>query len=198
MAPGHLKNPTRYSNPPSKRFMIGTVLQKKHFIALTLLLIGAMASPDLEAHRRRRTRVYEGPFTSTFESGPGCINSPIFLCTHGVLEGDLAGTYEFSFTSMGPANDPNEPNKILYTGTSIITLENGKQLFGVDTGVMYTDEFGGATFTTIVDIQGGTRNFRHATGTIIASGQLSFVTGFAEGSYHATITRPRRHCGHHD
>ena len=197
MASEYLRNLDPYSNPLRKCFMIGTVPQKKHLIALSLLLVGAIASPNLEAHRRR-TRIYEGPFTSTFESGPGCTNSPIFLCTHGVLEGDLSGTYEFGFTSMAPANDPNEPNKILYTGTSVITLDNGKQLFGVDTGVMYTDEFGGATFTTIVDVQGGTRNFRYATGEIIASGQLSFVTGFAEGSYHATIHLGRPHCGDHD
>lgn len=198
MAPDLLKNPSRYSIPPSKRLMIGTVPQKKHLIAATLLFVGAFASPDLDARRNRRPRIYEGPFTSTFEAGPGCTNSPIFLCTHGVLEGDWNGTYEFGFTSMGPANDPNEPNKILYTGTSVITLDNGKQLFGVDTGVMYTDEFGGATFTTIVDVQGGTRNFRNASGEIIASGYLNFATGFAEGSYHATIFRDRQQCGGDD
>jgi hypothetical protein len=68
-----------------------------------LVLVSASAA---SAHHRA-TRV-EGTFSMTVVGGEA-YTSPISLCTHGTLSGDLPGSYDAVFDSLQPAGDPNNP-----------------------------------------------------------------------------------------
>jgi hypothetical protein len=162
---------------------IGSLVGALFAITISSAFVGHEASADDSC------RDYAGGFTSTFEAGPGCTNSPVLqMCTHGLLDGGLAGTYEFGFLSFFPAGDPTDPTKFLYTGQSVITLKKtGKQIFGQDTGVMHINPVDLSAFVTTVSVVGGTRNFATATGQVVATGTLSFVTGLASGTYTANI-----------
>jgi len=50
----------------------------------------------------------EGTFSMTVVGGEA-YTSPISLCTHGTLSGDLPGSYDAVFDSLQPAGDPNDP-----------------------------------------------------------------------------------------
>lgn len=150
-------------------------------VAVASLFAGLATTQVADAYSCKQV---SGPFTSQFDTGPGCPDSPIGQCTHGVLQGDLAGTYEFSFHTMVP--DPTVPGKFDYTGASVITLsQTGKIIYGNDTGSI---TFGGTTaFMTFVSIVGGTRNFANADGNLAASGTLDLVTGQATGTYSGAV-----------
>src|SRR4051812_30134353 len=77
-----------------------------------------------------------GPFSSIVVAGPDCA-SPIGICTHGLLTGNFHATYDFTMMTLEPANDPTDPSKFIYTGTSVITERSGKKMLSVDTGVMH-------------------------------------------------------------
>ena len=111
---------------------------------------------------------YKGDFTAV--TPEVC---PSFLCTHGMLTGDLSGTYDFVATGVTPTGE--------LTGQSTITLETGAVIFGSDVSVLNPD----GTFVTTVTIVGGMRQFEHATGTIVATGRFT-ATG-TEGTYSAEI-----------
>jgi hypothetical protein len=94
------------------------------------------------------------------------------FCTHGTLTGDLEGTYDFvatAFTSTG------------LIGKSTITLESGAAISGEDVSFLNAD----GTFVTTVTIVGGTRQFEHATGTLVAEGVLTAAG--TQGVYSAEI-----------
>lgn len=110
---------------------------------------------------------YGGEFTAVTLA-----ECPSFFCTRGTLTGDLEGTYDFVATGVTPTG---------LTGVSTITLASGAVLFGEDVSVLNPDN----TFVTTVTIVGGTRQFAHATGTLVAEGVLT-PTG-TEGTYSSTI-----------
>src|SRR5262245_1439095 len=94
--------------------------------ALALVLVAA--APDWAA--AKHCRAVRGDFSSALVVGPPCA-SQIGMCTSGVLSGDLDGTYDFTFQSLVPANDPNDPGAATYTGASLIALDRGgARLFG--------------------------------------------------------------------
>ena len=153
-------------------------------IFLSLLIPSGIASAE---EHERRCRELDGPFTSTLTPPPAC-TSVLGLCTHGILEGDLDATYDFTFDTLVPAGDPTHPGRFLYTGHSVITPDRGArhgQMFSNDHGVldMSPDPLGLSSFATTVDVVRGTRRFREVRGTLVASGQISFATGNASGSY---------------
>lgn len=114
----------------------------------------------------------EGDFTAvTLLPGDAC-PSPIF-CTLGTLTGDLAGTYFFAVSGFGPGGE--------LLAASTITLENGAVIQGSDTSVLYPD----GTFTTTVSIVGGTRQYAHATGQLVAGG--AFTAEGTAGTYAGQI-----------
>ena len=162
------------------------MLRTRHRILAPTALLTCALTSDLQASD---PHVFLGTFTSTFEAGPGCVDSPIQLCTHGILSGDWVGTYEFSFTSQAPSGNPEAPNEILYTGNSVITLSNGAMIFENDTSAMYPDATGHAAFTTIVTVVGGTKNYGDAAGEIVAWGDIDLINGTAVGSYRAVIDK---------
>ena len=110
-----------------------------------------------------------GSFTAV--SPPDC---PSFLCTHGRLTGDLQATYDFMASGVTPEG--------AVSGHSTITLDNGAVIRGNDTSVLNPD----GTFVTTVVIAGGTRQYAHATGALVAPGAFT-ANGGTEGTYSGTI-----------
>src|SRR5437773_4176599 len=95
-------------------------------LAASLVLLPTPARAD------RDCRAVDGPFTSTLVPPPTC-QSPVGLCTHGILTDDLRATYDFTFATLVPAPDANHPDRYFYTGKSVITANDGNsQLFSDD------------------------------------------------------------------
>jgi hypothetical protein len=126
-----------------------------------------------------------GPFTAAVDSGPDW-PSPVHIRTHGVLTGNFQAIYDFTMLTPQPTSDPTA---LVPTGRSVITTPNGTQLFGMDSGVGHVGADGTTTFTTTVTHVGGTRKYRRATGQIVATGTLDFVTGRIVGTYTGEIDR---------
>ena len=167
----------------------------KRFIPLVGLLLFAADAGARCRHRdhdeddeARQCRDVDGDFSSDLFGGPDC-KSPLGMCTHGVLTGDLEGTYDFTFLTMTP--DPNDPGLTHYTGTSEIHFgHKGKHvLYGQDHGFLRTMNGVDATFETTVVIQSGNHELKNASGSLVAAGQLSFITGHATGTYDGDICR---------
>jgi hypothetical protein len=118
---------------------------------------------------------YEGTFTAVRpETCDGT------LCTHGTLVGDFPSTYDFTATQV-------DFNTGAYSGHSTITTKQGARLFGHDSGVLVPNGDGTANFVTTVEIVGGTRQYAHATGTVVAPGVLTLATGDTVGTYTADL-----------
>ncbi|HEY3230397.1 MAG TPA: hypothetical protein VGJ87_14340 [Roseiflexaceae bacterium] len=64
-----------------------------------------------ERQRRERppSRHTGGRLVQHDRVGGEACTSPISLCTHGTLSGDLPGSYDAVFDSLQPAGDPNDP-----------------------------------------------------------------------------------------
>jgi hypothetical protein len=133
------------------------------------LAIGALACAGARAASAAEggCHAYTGEFTAVTPA-----ECPSFLCTQGTLTGELAATYDFVATGVTPTG---------ITGTSTITLDNGAVISGNDTSVVNPD----GTFVTTVNVAGGTRQFAHATGAIVAAGRFT-ETG-TEGIYSGVI-----------
>jgi hypothetical protein len=129
-----------------------------------------------------------GDFTAV---PPQSCSSPVGICTHGTLTGGFPSTYDFVADTLQSANDPVSPNKSLYTGHSVITTPDGGQLFGRDTGFLFTEEDGHAPFVTTVHVIGGTQRYAGASGQFVAPGVLhlapSPTQGTTDGTYTAVI-----------
>lgn len=139
-------------------------------IAAIGLAAAALAGPAAAAEGG--CQKVEGDFTAvTVPPGPDCPS--LLFCTVGELTGDLEGTYFFAVTGFTPTG--------ALTAASTITLENGAVIQGSDTSVINAD----GTFTTTVNVVGGTRQYARATGQIVADGHFT-ATG-TEGTYEGEI-----------
>ncbi len=156
-------------------------------VAVTVISKGLAAKDD-----GKNCAAYAGSFVS--DTGEPC-SSPIGLCTHGLLGGEFPATYDFTFQSLQPANDPSDPTKFVYTGTSVVGATGGG-------GVMYTEDSGiihipadgsPAPFITKAIVSRGTGKYRHTEGGFVASGSLTFQTGHAIGEYAAVLCSNGRH-----
>jgi hypothetical protein len=137
------------------------------FAAAALMFVAVLVPNSVSADEGG-CHSYEGDFTAVTPA-----ECPSFLCTDGTLTGDLSGSYDFVATGVTPTGE--------LAGASTITLETGAVIFGSDVSVLNPD----GTFVTTVTIVGGTRQFEHATGTIVANGRFT-ATG-TEGEYSAEI-----------
>ena len=126
----------------------------------------------------------EGPFQAAVVPPPpgGTCTSPVGLCTSGVLEGDLEGTYAFTATSFLGTFPVDE-----FTGESVIELEDGDFLFGSDLGNI---NFETGDFVTNISITGGTGDFEGASGILVATGVSNLALGIVEGDYTGSICSP--------
>lgn len=160
----------------------------------TLTLVSALAVSgaltDAHAHNKKAAKAPQGAFTSYAVPPPDC-DSPVGICTMGALTGDLPSSYWFVMDTLSWGGDPTNPAKFVYTGHSVITTGNGAQMFGSDTGemIMSPDPMSPTAFVTTVHVVGGTKQFHHTSGTIVATGGLVFATGLAEGTYTSSLTK---------
>lgn len=134
--------------------------------------LAALSLAGTAAAARDGCQEVEGAFTAVTLPPGGPCPSPIF-CTLGVLTGDLAGTYFFSVAGFGPGGE--------LLAASTITLEHGAVIEGSDTGVLHPD----GTFTTTVNVVGGTRQYAHSSGQIVADG--AFTAEGTAGTYAGEI-----------
>ena len=139
---------------------------------IAALTLAALSLAGTAAAARDGCHEVEGAFTAVTLPPSGACPSPIF-CTLGVLTGDLAGTYFFSVSGFGPGGE--------LLAASTITLENGAVVEGSDTSVLHPD----GTFTTTVNVVGGTRQYAHAAGQIVAEG--AFTADGTAGTYAGEI-----------
>ena len=138
-------------------------------VCIALIALGAIGQLQPASAAAGGCHAVSGDFTAV--SPPSC---PSFLCTHGTLTGDLAGTYDFVAVGLTPDG--------AVAGRSTITLPNGAVIHGSDTSVLHPD----GTFVTTVRIVGGTRQYAHATGALVAPGAFT-ANGGTEGTYSGTI-----------
>jgi hypothetical protein len=144
-------------------------------IVLLLSIVPARADDD----DKSECHAFYGPFTSVVVPPPAC-KSPVGLCTHGTLVGELPATYDF--TALTQTTDPNNPNIVTLTGKSIVTT---------GAGVIYTDDvsvinFATGDFVTKALVQ-KTKIRGAKTGGFIAAGNLNLATGQAIGNYSAIL-----------
>ena len=144
------------------------------FAVLAILTVALSAAAD------GHCKTYAGHFVATTESP--CLASPVLLCTHGTLTGDLPSTYDFVMTSQTPLTDLSDPAFLVFTGDSVITTDAGRML-AHDTGKMWMDPSGVWPFETTVNIHSGDGAWEGATGRLVATGALDHHRGVTEGEY---------------
>ncbi|HEY7111665.1 MAG TPA: hypothetical protein VIA45_01925 [Thermoanaerobaculia bacterium] len=148
-------------------------------IALLLSILPARA----EDEEKSKCQAFYGPFTSVVVPPPDC-KSPVGLCTHGTLVGELPATYDF--TALTQTADPNDPNVVTLTGKSVVTTA---------AGVIRTDDvsvinFASGDFVTKALVH-KTKIREAKTGGFIAAGNLDLATGQATGNYSAILCSRR-------
>ena len=147
-----------------------------------LAVILALASAQPQAATCKTT---EGTFTSSVVPPPAC-QSPVGTCTTGTLNGKFPESYDFVMDTLVPTPS----GQLQYTGHSVITRTNGgATLIGQDTGIMTFTGPTTANFVTTVNVVGGTKQFKDATGQYVATGELDFVTGIATGTFTSTVCK---------
>src|SRR4051812_2372206 len=115
----------------------------------------------------------DGDFTSVLIPPPGC-TSAVGICTLGTLTGEFPSTYNFTMDTLDPAGDPAHPTKFVFTGHSVITDAHG----GIsDSGFIFIAPPVPGPFVTTVEIVGGARGYKKASGEFVASGVLDFISG---------------------
>ena len=160
-------------------------------LSLAVLAVAVTAATDLHADEDDRgCRFVDGPFHSSLVAPPAC-QSPVGLCTHGELGGDFPAIYDFTFSTLQPANDPNDPTEFVYTGRSTVTTPRGV-IHTNDSGVIHMAPNAPAPFVTTATIASGTDRFAGASGVFVASGSLDTATGNATGTFIAQICRGER------
>jgi hypothetical protein len=154
---------------------------------LVLFLFGVLflsiAPARADDDDKTQCQAFYGPFTSVVVPPPDC-ESPVGLCTHGTLVGEFPASYDF--TAVTQEVDPDDPNIVTLTGTSIVTTA---------TGVIHTDDVSVINFATgdfVTKALVHKSNIRgEKAGGFIAAGNLDFTTGQATGNYSAVLC-PRR------
>ncbi len=148
---------------------------------------------DDHGHGGRDCRDFDGPFSSVLVPPPTC-TSPVGLCTHGILTGDLDATYDFTVQAINP--DPLDPSTLILTGTSVVTTKDG-QMFTNDTSVVQSADTPSPFVTTAV-VGSGNERWTNTSGEFVATGTLNLLTGQATGSYTAHLCPGRHDDGCHD
>jgi hypothetical protein len=144
---------------------------------LVAAAVAALALAGVAA--AKECKPVSGTFSAVNVFPPEC-TSPVGFCTRGTLTGDLDAGYEFSQTAATVAFP-----FVTFTGASTITrTHGGAQLFGSDLGTINLVD---QTFTTIVNVVGGTKQYEGASGQIVATGNLT-ATG-TEGTYTGVICK---------
>ena len=147
-------------------------------LPVVLLLSVAPARAE-DGENKSECHAFYGPFTSVVVPPPAC-KSPVGLCTHGILVGELPATYDF--TALTQTMDPNNPNVVTLTGKSIVTTGAGV----IDTDDVSVINFATGDFVTKALVH-KTKIRGAKTGGFIAAGNLDLTTGQAVGNYSAIL-----------
>ena len=111
------------------------------------------------------------------------------LCTAGRVWGGVQGNYRFSMDKIIPNGEPEVPI-IFFTGHSIVSLKNGDQLFGTDTGTIDLPP-GNGGFASLITFTGGAGAVANATGQIRLRGDFNPVEGTTSGDYLGDVCTSR-------
>ena len=130
------------------------------------------------------------PLVGSFEAEVQPANTcPGPFCTAGRVWGGIQGEYRFTMDKIIPNGEPEVPTISFFTGHSIISLKNGEQLFGTDTGTLDLPP-GHGGFASLITFTGGTGEMAHATGQIRLRGEFDAVSGTTSGDYIGTVCKP--------
>ena len=176
------------SRQPARR-LVGTKLSMKKqppqiphqgvIVRFVLLLILLLSIAPMRADDKPQCHAFYGPFTSVIVPPPDC-QSPVGLCTHGILTGELPATYDF--TALTEEIDPHDPNLVRLTGMSVVTTSKG---------VIHTDDTSTLNMVTgdfVTKALVHDSDIRQAqSGGFIAAGTLDLITGQATGNYSAIL-----------
>src|SRR5438445_12879077 len=118
--------------------------------ALTLAMVTMVSSA---ARAEPQCKPVEGHFEAHLVFA-GC-SSLVGICTAGRVWGGTQGTYQFTMTSLSPNAEAAEvPSIFFFTGRSLISLKDGGDVFGIDTGAIdLSPETGG--FASLITVHGG-------------------------------------------
>lgn len=131
------------------------------------------------------------PVTGSFEADVQPANTcPGPLCTAGNVWGGIQGKYRFTMDRIVPNGEPEVPTISFFTGHSMITLKNGDQVFGTDTGTIDLPP-GHRGFASLITFTGGTGGMTNATGQIRLRGEFDPVAGTTSGDYVGTVCTPQ-------
>jgi hypothetical protein len=151
-------------------------------------VLSVTAGARAEGDAQPECRFVEGPFSSVTVPPPACL-SPVGLCTHGFLKGEFPAIYDFTFATLQSTNDPSDPTAYVYTGHSVVTTTNGV-IDTNDSGILHLGAAGALSpFVTTASIARGTERYEGASGVFVATGELDFVTGAAQGTFIAHVCR---------
>ena len=92
---------------------------------------------------------------------------PALACVESQVTGDLAGVHTIIITGFDPMTQ-------IFSGTTTAVLENGAVITGTIVGTLATG--------SVTTITGGTRQFAHATGTIVTDGAGSYTGEYCLGN----------------
>lgn len=131
------------------------------------------------------------PVVGSFEADVQPANTcPGPLCTAGHVWGGMQGDYRFTMDKIIANGEPEVPTISFFTGHSVITLKNGDELFGTDTGTIDLPP-GQGGFASLITFTGGTGGMANATGQIRLRGQFDPVAGTTSGEYIGTVCTPQ-------
>ena len=131
------------------------------------------------------------PLVGSFEAEVQPANTcPGPFCTAGRVWGGIQGNYRFTMDKIIPNGEPEVPTISFFTGHSIITLKNGDEVFGTDTGTIDLPP-GQGGFASLITFTGGTGAMAKATGQIRLRGEFDAVAGITSGDYVGIVCTPQ-------
>ena len=144
-------------------------------ISITLLLSLAVAMP-LTAEQNCKPVTGHFEAFASFPGQPGCPVDAV-LCTSGRVWGGINGTYQFVMTGLMPsATIGGTPTVMFFTGKSTVTLQNGGEVAGTDTGsIDLPPGMGG--FASLITFTAG------KAGQIRLRGEFDPTAGSTAGDY---------------
>jgi hypothetical protein len=128
--------------------------------AVAALAVAAVASAGPASAATGGCHQVSGGFVAS--SPPTCAG---IFCTVGRLSGDLDASYSFVGYAFAPDGG--------LLGHSTIGLTNGAVITSNDESVLYGPPLPGTQFITTVNFAGGTREFTHVSGGLVAPGTIT-------------------------
>ena len=135
-------------------------------------------------------KAVSGPFTARTVPVPPC-TSPVGLCTSGHLGGELDGDYDFTASALYP--HPTIPGALFAEGESVITTKKGIiRSHDFSTVIPVGPPTVPYPLETVINIYDGTKHYAKRTGSLVATGTITFATGEVAGAYSGTICKDKK------